>query len=400
VFYKFRRSLHQALPHLYRLPNRFRIRHCLRVGWLILLLPVMPPIVQAQPEAGFSLRAGEGWLILLVYPASRPLVEDSPRDLLWSALNIELRRFFTLKKKVPFTEDSGRPGTLTAPYFSTIGHTIAWLHCQDRDGAGQEEWASLTGRDFAGRALRRLPRDGRGMGILFDTYPDAYVLGKEENLLRLFNYRGRREASPIAPRYLAFSIGTEDCASALALIGSFREAAQIRLESLDETESPPGLVFSSVMDPYTAWQQWQQGGSEPLGGGCATFGMALLKAAGQFHPVMDSLWNMVLDIPEDLIGEPGRKVGIGRVLSSPAGRSWERTPGQTRRFVNADPDRIWQWIGTVWNAPHQEDPIPGVMVEKGPLIELGYPPRSAEGRSSLKHTKVRLEGVVLKKRKE
>lgn len=375
----------------YQPPNRIAEWRA-RFGMLFLLLAGWSSGLQGQAASSLPDMEGMGWIVLFVYPPSLPLRAESPAKMFRGTLRIELRRLLTPSRRVRFEEEDGTPGTLRSPYFSTIGHTIVWLHCPEDSGRNVEDWASLSAHDFAARGLQRLIRDGRGLGILLDPYPEAYLPGAVENPLRLLHYRGWRRGRRIAPRYLAIPVGAEACADVRAMVRAYREAAREPFPLEADADPQRGLVFSSVLDPHDLYLRRQAAGAGILGGGCAPFGIALLKGADAFHPHMDTLWNMVLDMPESLIGGDGRRVAVWRLLLGRPSRAWASEGQRSQRYVNADPQRIWDWIG----AAPADGPgsLPGLRVQAGPVLRI-MDPLPEDHRQARRGTLREVRGVIL-----
>ena len=151
-----------------------------------------------------------------------------------------------------------------------------------------------------------------------------------------------------------------------------------------------------------------------MGGGCAPFAVALLKAGGRYDPALDAHWKRSLTISERLIGEPGkRKVPMPSLL---LGRRWEQDGFVSRHLELYDPSMIWQFIvdsekrfsppkksgATATEAIFEKvQMLPsGLIIRQGASIVLPMPEFIGHRRYPKRPGRKVVEGVVLEVKSE
>jgi len=330
-------------------------------------------------------------LTIYVYPPSDALNWKNPRNASVrfgvSAIR-EAEANMTGKKT--FTNDWGEQVWFPYGYRSTMGHTIAHIQCQP---AGEttifDKWASLSGQDF--REVDELnARAEIGLSVLFFNYTDGFIIAGQENRERLSFYRGERKDADghmveLHPRYMSFNIDAEACKRLKDLeqhFESYHYPQNSTYEQFLERQPEPTdhLYFSTNFDPRDTYLFHL---TDPLtfeGGGCAPFGVSLIRTAGllvdqdgALDPALAENWKLELEIGQGLLGGPDIKDAKGNVLikttdangrerrisdlmliGTQMGDHWtedsdDNNGGFNRlvRFSNYDPQKLWDFVGEV-----------------------------------------------------
>lgn len=398
----------------------FRVR-----WWVFLALVVMWGEASGQSSELRFERIPSGIadnsLTLFVYPATVPLNYRSPASLLWSMAANELGGYLSFRRKIWFHDDRGRELFMKIPYRSIIGHTVVCVSCILPDGSSFSHWASMSSYDYTGQALHMFLYEKRGMAMLFHHFTDGRVLRGQENVLRLVNYHGGRfRKGELAgqrkePRYISFGLTAEQCAAAREFI-LFFETMQYAATAADGTIDPSRpedlLYFSSVLDPYESYRRRTATGKGQVGGGCAPFGVSLLKVTGHFDPGWDSLWRRPFHVSEDLMGGFEKKVSPWAMLFGRTGRHWINKDTPVRSVEIYDPGLIWEFIGQETASGHGEGMVPSGTngssrhqqeVDRefmpGPVLELRSPELELTGVKSKRlkgKPRVAIQGIRLK----
>ncbi len=290
-----------------------------------------------------------GTITLFVYPPSSRMDYDRPGKLVRRTMAVELKRALISRRRVPFQSRFDGIQTLKAPYLSTIGHTICRISCQLPDETRYAHWASMSAKNYTRTALRLLTREGAGLGVLFQDYEGGFILGQDENLERLSWYRGPQTPEGYeAPRYIQFPVQPEQCAEIKAMVDFFEQYHPDSGLLNAPPDAPPAerpLYFTNMIDPYTCYLDRQRLGHGVMGGGCAPFGVALLKIAGLYDPAFDDFWKRKLTISEHLIRTPGGpKVSLLSLLIGRRSRSWQFQGYKNCVLELYDPSKIWAFI--------------------------------------------------------
>lgn len=315
---------------------------------------------------------------------------------MWSMASNELGGIMSFRRKIHFQDERGRELFMKVPYRSIIGHTIVCVSCTLPDGKPFRHWTSMSSYDYTGQALHMFLYEKRGLAMLFHDYPDGRMLRGAENILRLVNYHGGRfRSGPLKgrrkePRYISFRMEPEQCAAARDMI-LFFETLQHAATAPDGTFDPARpedlLYFSSSLDPYQTYRQRTATGKGKVGGGCAPFGVSLLKVTGHFDPAWDTLWTRPFHVSENLLGGFGYKVSPFSILFGRKGRRWVHEGYPERSVLLYDPGLIWDFIGsqggfghsgsdgafsgTDGGTDHSSDQMPAF--QPGPVVELHSP---------------------------
>jgi len=335
--------------------------------------------------------AFDSTLTIYVYPPSDPLDWKSPKTasirFAVSALR-EKEANATGKKK--FVNDWGEEVGFPYGYRSTMGHTIAHIQCQP---AGEpvvfDKWASLSGQDFREVDEQNL-RDDIGLSVLFYNYTDGFIIAGQENRQRLAFYRGERKGAggkpvELHPRYMSFSIDAEACKRIKEFeqhFESYHYSQTISYEEFLGLQPKPTdhLYFSTNFDPLDTYLTHLSGGQTFEGGGCAPFGVSLIRAAGilvdedgALDPALRDKWKLQLEIGQELLGGPDIKDAKGNILIKTTddngrerrisnfllvagymGDQWTEESKDNNakfnrlvRFSNYDPQKMWDFIGDV-----------------------------------------------------
>jgi hypothetical protein len=312
---------------------------------LLLALPAWCCIFTSTPAQAPQ----TGTITLFVYPPSSRMDYDRPGKLVRRTMAVELKRALVSWRRVPFQSRFDGIQNLKTPYLSTIGHTICRISCQLPDETLYAHWASMSAKNYTRTALRLLTREGAGLGVLFQDYESGFILGQDENLQRLSWYRGPKTPEGYeAPRYIQFSVQAEQCAEIKAMVDFFEQYHPDSGLLNAPPDAPPAerpLYFTNMIDPYTCYLDRQRLGHGVMGGGCAPFGVALLKIAGLYDPALDDFWKRKLTISERLIRTPGGpKVSLLSLLIGRRSRSWQFHGYENRVLELYDPSKIWSFI--------------------------------------------------------
>lgn len=313
------------------------------------------PVDSERPIDAVPSELSGDHLTLFVYPATVPMDYRSPRALLWSMARNELGGILSFRRKIRFPDERGRELSMKIPYRSIIGHTIVCVTCTLPDGQGFSHWSSMSSYDYSGQALHMFLYEKRGLAMLFHDFPDGRMLRGAENILRLVNYHGGRARRGMdagkrnSPRYISFAMDPQECVAARDMIlffESMQHAATAPDGTVDPTRSEDLLYFSSVLDPFESYSRRLATGKGKVGGGCAPFGVSLLKATGHFDPAWDSLWARPFHVSENLLGGFETKVSPFSVLFGKKGRRWVHQGYPVRSVALYDPGLIWDFIGS------------------------------------------------------
>lgn len=310
-----------------------------------LLLSVAVPVTAQQATDS------ESSLTIYVYPPRHRLNWKSPKTLLKSFATSGIERGLTDDGAVDFESDFGEEGKISSNYKSTMGHTIGHAACTLSSGEKYERWSSFSGQDFREVDKRIAVKEKLGLGTLFYDFPDGHIVSGSENLNRLIFYNGS------APLYIQYKIDGPSCDRLKAMIDffeSFHFAAGTPLQELESRNPEDLLYFTTNMDPYDSYQQRLQTGRGKVGGGCAPYGVSMIKAIGHFHPIFSTAWMYHQPVSEKLIGglkdeNTGeiRRVPFQKILLSDLGSQWVHEGYQNRMMSQYDPQMIWDFVGEV-----------------------------------------------------
>ncbi|MDD2804965.1 MAG: hypothetical protein PHV33_05380 [Elusimicrobiales bacterium] len=309
---------------------------------------------QAQEAAVVPLPVpeGGGTLTVYAYPPRRILDWSKPRTVLKDFARIAMSQVIVSGPTVDFTSDFGEEGSIPRSYKSTMGHTIAHVRCTLPGGEAYDSWSSFSGQDFPEVDKELIMKKKVGLGALFEDYVDGHIISGVENRMRLIYYKGGGGNSP---RYWQQAIDAQACGRVRDMVEFFRSFHFPKTATLHDLEARPSaqiLYFTSNMDPYVSYMARKQDPAAKVGGGCAPYGLGLLKAAGKYDYSLDDVFKLRLAVSERLIG--GIPDGNGRIrevtlaeLTGSLGDSWTYPGYSNRGFQNYDPYKIWNFIGGV-----------------------------------------------------
>jgi hypothetical protein len=293
-----------------------------------------------------------GTLTIYAYPPHRLIDWSTPKKALKDFAATTLGQALAESPKVDFTSDFGEQGSIPRSYESTMGHTITHVNCVLPDGTAYNAWTSFSGQDFHQVDKGNLLEKKLGLGVLFQDYIDGHIISGVENQLRLIYYKGQ---DGHAPRYWQQQIDGQACGRVRDMAEFFKSFHFPKNSTLEQLEARPGprtLYFTSNIDPYVSYMARKQDPGAKVGGGCAPYGLGLLKAAQKYNFNLDPLLTLKFDVSERLIGGMPdangqiRKVSVSDLLGS-LGDSWTYAGYNNRPFKNYDPYLIWKFIGDV-----------------------------------------------------
>lgn len=311
---------------------------------------LLPLSSQAAPEP--ALRSS---LTLYAYPPRNPLDWRSPAKTMRSFIGNLIDQSLQNDEAIHFTSEFGEPGQISSSYISSMGHTIARVRCQTHEGKLYDRWVSFSGQDYREEDNQLLFKDKVGVGALFHKYPDGHILAGTENIRRITYYNGaENEGQKVRPRYLEIEIQENSCEELVKIISffeSFHFAPGTSLAQLKARPAAQTLYFTNTIDPFDSYQARMQNPNTLVGGGCAPFGAALVKASGRYLPIFDQAWKAKLRVSERLIGgslaagTQTKQVAVGDLLFSSLGQSWTFAGSANRTLEMVDPQKIWGFLG-------------------------------------------------------
>ncbi|MCX5786782.1 MAG: hypothetical protein NTX59_13960 [Elusimicrobia bacterium] len=313
-------------------------------------IPEVPAKKAPHAPAAVSNLQG-GTLTIYSYPPRNILDWSSPKEAMADFAGTTLGQYLH-SDTVDFVSDFGEDGSVPQSYRSPMGHTLAHVQCALPDGAAYDSWTSFSGQDLREVDKDNLINKKLGLGVLFYDYIDGHIISGIENKMFLIYYDGKNGN---LPRYWQQNIDAKTCGSVRDMnefFKSFHFPKGSTLEALQARPPQQILYYSSNMDPYEGYLARRQGRETKIGGGCAPYGLGLLKAAGKYDYMLDDILTLRLDVSERLIGgipdETGRirEVSISE-LTGGLGENWTYPGYKNRKFKNYDPYRIWRFIGGV-----------------------------------------------------
>ncbi len=292
-----------------------------------------------------------GELTLFAYPPKRDLQWTSPKSTLYKFIGGEIVKILWKGEDVTSVDEAGDESTINEYYKSSMGHTIAHIQCTDTKNELYDKWVSFSGQNFLNVDKDNILKDKLGLGVLFYNYIDGHIITGEENIKRLIYYKGGREnGKSISPRYLKYKIAAESCDEIIKMVDffkSFHYGPETTLEDLKKRPDNKKLYFTVNLEPYESYIARQSDPLALVGGGCAPFGVGLLKASGVFDSFFDESWRLNIDVSEKLIGSKERPVSATELLFGKDSNTWIH-PGYGSRHMSVyDPHKIWDFIGKV-----------------------------------------------------
>ena len=307
--------------------------------------PQQAPVPAPAPVPG-------GTLTIYAYPPYRPINWATPRSALKGVAATVFDQAVAEGPRVNFVSDFGESGSMPRNYRSSIGHTITHVNCTLPDGKPYDAWTSFSGQDFHQVDKGNLLDKELGMGVLFQDYIDGHIISGEQNRLLLIYYQNVDGARP---RYWEQKIDGQGCARVRDMVVFFKSFHFPKGSTLEQLEARPTsrtLYFTSSIDPYRSYMARKLDPEASVGGGCAPYGLGLLKAAHKYDYTLDDVLTLRLQVSERLIGGiPDGRGGVRRVpvlsLLGKLGDSWTWPGYKNREFRNYDPSLIWKFIGGV-----------------------------------------------------
>jgi hypothetical protein len=110
-----------------------------------------------------------------------------------------------------------------------------------------------------------------------------------------------------------------------------------------------------MLDPFDSYLIRKQTGKGDVGGGCAPFGVGLLKAGGLHISAYDRIWQRHFDVSEKLIGNQNRPVPVLTLLLGSAGQNWVHSGYPDQLLDVYDPEFIWEFIGILHDSFNLKD---------------------------------------------
>lgn len=240
--------------------------------------------------------AGAAQLTLITTPPTVPLDWNSPGALFSSIL----------KNKVRFEK---RP----------LGLTAIKLSCPSG-----EQTLALVPKSFG--LFGELLIEGRGLGLLYHTFPGELIDASEEVKLNLENEK---------TRFVRYLISNNHCIRMEAFLKDFRD-------------KKVGEKFGLPHRPLMA-----EGGSD------TSFAVALLEVAGVLNQKERDSWESAFYLPDELSGMPLHEKYVN-VLSL-RGSRWDKSDTKAAVLKIWDPQKISSWV----------DSMPGKVAEgKAVGVEL------------------------------
>lgn len=305
--------------------------------------------------------AVDNTLTLYVYPPSGTLDWSTPSSLIRTFLYNELEIVFSASETIKSYSESGEAYSINVNYRSGTGHTIAHIDCTLPDGKNFEHWSSLSGQIHWEKDFELLFEREIGFGILFHNYADGYIINGNENVNRLVYYRGPYLANAdgklhmARPRFIKVPVSEPICREVkemTAFFEGFGTATNKNQLVYRQKESAQTLYFTTQLDPFDSFRKYREGEVLKAGGGCTSYGLAMLRLAGFRSMVMENASQRKLEISERLIGgdaseQPHHEVSLFSLLFGEVGSSWKRTGENARTLEIYDPALLWNFLGSV-----------------------------------------------------
>lgn len=320
---------------------------------------ILTTLLFSSPLYAADLNGIESSLTIYAYPSTNPLNWNSPRSALLSFLGIEIERQLTMNEALKFENQYKEQGAISSTYKSTMGHTIAHIQCTLSSGTRYTKWTSFSGQNYSEVDMSNIFDQKLGLGVLFHSYVDGHIIDGDENRLRVTAYEGSSRENSLGqrqkaePRYLQVEIDAKACdrlKNMVSFFEGFHFPANSTLAELMQRPANKVLYFNSFSDPLQSYYDRLKNPSAPVGGGCAPYGIALLKMAGRYDANLDKEWLLNLKISEKLIGglpdsQGGvRRVDIKSLLLGGLGSEWEHAGYESREMSVYDPSKIWSHL--------------------------------------------------------
>lgn len=294
-------------------------------------------------------------LSIFAYPPRRNLDWKSPAKSLRVFLTVETVKFLEQARgNVHSVSDFSEKISVPIDYRSNMGHTIAKVHCTLPSGEVYKRWTSFSGQEYQEMTKELIMEKKLGLGALFYDYPDGFIISGQENILKLIYHNGRKirnlygKRVKIMPRKLQMSVSEDECQNIKDMVDffeSYHYEVGSPLKSILDRGELNNLYFSTNLDPYESYQRAKAGENTKVGGGCAPYGVALMKHTSFYHKMLDDFFQLRVKVSEKLIGNGrDKKVSIFKLLFT---SKWTFKGYANREFVQYDPQLIWNFIGEV-----------------------------------------------------
>lgn len=361
------------------------------------------------------LMASEDTLTVFAYPPSKPLDWTTPKTALRSFIKITIQQKLFRGEKIESLDETNQSSTINEFYRSTMGHTITHVKCTTSQGEKYDTWTSFSGQDYLEVDNRLLFEDKVGLGALFYDYFDGHIINGEENIKRLVYYRGGG-----SPRYLQVPVDANNCDQLKEMVEFYKGFQHKKFMPLRELEALPDeqkLYFTTNLDPYESYMARKSDPKAKVGGGCAPYGIALLKVINKYDRDLDSLLKLKLEISENQFGDKQRNpIHLKELLFGEKGSHWKFPGFSTRKMNQYDPSLIWAFIGGIqkcietqgnecegkyaqWYASNASRLESGQKISLENTLKVKIQEQNVYGeyeyKDVLKTRKVDLEGIIL-----
>ncbi|MEI7529407.1 MAG: hypothetical protein WCK76_10735, partial [Elusimicrobiota bacterium] len=317
-------------------------------------LPPAPPAPSPEPQPA-------GLVTVYAYPPTYPQDWSSPRGMLGSMFSTEIKKQF-YSRKTEFVSDFNEPGRVDHNYRSSVGHVETHVKCALPEGGVYDVWTGMVGRKIMSVDIDVLHNKKLGMGSMFYSFVDGYLANGEENIWRLVNYKS---SAGDKPRFWAQEIDARACGRIKEMVEFYNGFHYKPGTTLAELQArPPERIFyfDVTKDPYDTYVARRANrDNTPVGGVCASYGLALLKMAGKYDYSIDKYFRFNFEVSERLIGgiPDGtgklREVALHDLLFGDLGKSWTYPGYKNRVFDSYDPEHVWKFLGEVsdctWGGP-------------------------------------------------
>lgn len=290
-------------------------------------------------------------LTLYAYPPKNDLTWTTPKATLYKFLGGEIGKLFLSGDDIASVDEWGDESTISEVYKSSMGHTIAHIQCTNSNNELYDKWVSFSGQNFLNVDKDNILKEKMGLGVLFYDYIDGHIISGEENIKRLIYYKGgRRDGKRVSPRYLKYKIDSAACDEIITMVEFFKTfhyGPKTTLEDLQKRPDTEKLYFTVNLEPYESYKARMSDPKALVGGGCAPFGVGLLKAAGKFDSFFDQNWRLNINVSEKLIGSKENPIRVKDLLFGKDVKSWTHAGYNNRLMSVYDPNKIWNFIGEV-----------------------------------------------------
>jgi hypothetical protein len=307
-----------------------------------------------------TLACAKDTLTVYVYPPRVKLDWSSPHSLLNDLVGIGAGTLIDdhlyLEGKSDFQESYRVP----VNYRSTMGHTVTKIQCTLPNGKLYEKWSSFSGQNYSELTTELIFTEKVGFSSMFYDFNDGYIISGDENYDKLITYNGDRlrgangNLKKVNPRFLEVVLTPYDCFKLKEMVTffeGFHYKKGTTLQELNERGPIGNLHFTTNIDPHDSYRKRLVDPSTVVGGGCAPYGIALLKEANYYDSELDNQLKLNIPVSEKLRGGlihgKQKQVGISSIVFGELGASWEHEGYANKYFSQYDPQLLWNFIGQV-----------------------------------------------------